>query len=73
MKEDKKYNKPSPTGTYVPKQEKKPEKKKIAKKQSGEVIFIKASSLIVNVKGNGVSVVKTAKHKDVKVGDVIEV
>lgn len=74
MKEEGKHKEKEPIGTYAPKQEKKekPEKKS-GKKQFGTVIRIKSNVLIVNSGGNGVSIKKTAKHKDVQVGDKIEV
>ena len=78
MKEEEKYKKKEPqVGTYTPKkEEKKPEKKppvqKTVKKQLGTVICVKAGALVLNVKGNGVSIPKTAKHKDVQAGDKIE-
>jgi len=76
-KQNEKYKKKEPSvGTYAPKKEENPEKKPFVQKtekQSGTVICVKAGTLIINVKGNGVSILKTAKHKDVQAGDKIEV
>ena len=67
MKLEKKID--PPVGTYV----QKTTEKKSKKKRFGNVILIKTSSLVVSINGDGVLVTKTAKHKNVKIGDKIEI